>query len=170
MALGGLAKIGRDGASGNVAALINFLGGAGAILTSGLTILLPVVVLLMYGPDQNILTLDALILATFVPLRFYNSALSSVVLLYGSAKSRLFVVLASVVVNVALNFTLDPIMGSRGAALATVLTELGVTISFLAMLRKQPALDGRARWIIIMCGNLYLGGNGADLCPIRKFR
>src|SRR5581483_8510693 len=73
--------------------------------------------------------------ALFLPLRFLNFAFSALLVARGGAGRRLWIVGGTTVLNVALNLLLDGRLGAYGAAWATVVTEVGVTILFVAALR-----------------------------------
>jgi O-antigen/teichoic acid export membrane protein len=78
-----------------------------------------------------------MILALFLALRFGNFGLSALLLAGGKASSRLIVLIASIIGNVALNLALDSTFGPFGAAWSTVLTELIVAGSLIYFIRDR---------------------------------
>ena len=148
MALGALAKLGRGTTQGDVEKVVDFFGVVGGGISIAISAALPAAVIILYGSSRGQILVLSLVLTAFVPLRFCNSAVSSVVLLHGGAAYRLFIVLFSVLLNVGLNVALDGQMGARGAALATVLTEAFVTIGFVDVLRRQR-VQMRRRGILV---------------------
>lgn len=137
MALGALAKLGRSAKQGDLEKVVDFFGVVGGGISVAVAAALPAAVIILYGSNRGQVLILSLVLTAFVPLRFCNSAVSSVVLLHGGATYRLLIVLFSVLLNVGLNVALDRQMGARGAALATVLTEAFVTLGFVDVLRRQ---------------------------------
>ena len=149
MALGALAKLGRGAKQGDLDKVVDFFGVAGCGISVAISAALPAAVVILYGSSRGQVLILSLVLTAFVPLRFCNSAVSSVVLLHGGAAYRLFIVLFSVLLNVGLNVALDGQMAARGAALATVLTEAFVTIGFVDVLRRQ-GVRMRRRGILVI--------------------
>jgi O-antigen/teichoic acid export membrane protein len=149
MALGALAKLGRGAKQGDLEKVVDFFGFAGSGISVAISAALPAAVVILYGSSRGQVLILSLVLTAFVPLRFCNSAVSSVVLLHGGAAYRLFIVLFSVLLNVGLNVALDGQMGARGAALATVLTEAFVTIGFVDVLRRQR-VQMRRRGVLVI--------------------
>ncbi len=157
MSLGALATMGRDGAGRDTGGVVVFFLRAGLAIPCLLVVVLPVAVVVMYGHGHTTITVLALVLCGFVPMRFGNSALSAILIVLGGVRFRLVVVVLSVAVNVALNLALDGSLGARGAALSTVLTEAFVSLSFLFFLRRvgSPVAHQGLLWAIAGGGTLY---------------
>lgn len=147
-------------------ALVRAMACLGAVIGAGFLFFGEITARLIYGGSASGLLGVIAVLAFFVPLRFGNFALSAILLSEGRAKSRLVVVVMSMLLNVALNFALDPSFGILGAAWATVLTEVGVTILFLRELPscfRRDALSTGAvtavgALVVLATSSLVLGG------------
>jgi O-antigen/teichoic acid export membrane protein len=137
MSLGALATAAtRVTGEARESAVVGLFTRTGLAIAAALSLLLPVIVRMLYGSSHETVVALAGILTLFLPLRFLNFGLSSLVLARGMVLRRLHIVIAGVAVNVVLNLALDPFIGATGAAWATVLTEVGVTCAFLLVLER----------------------------------
>lgn len=113
---------------------VGVVAGATTALTA------PLVMHLAYGSrfDGAVTSLRWLGLA--VPLFFLNYALTHQVIGWDGQRAYLRVAIGALIVNLAANLALVPARGGEGAALATAITEVAVTIGCLAALsRRSPA-------------------------------
>jgi O-antigen/teichoic acid export membrane protein len=128
-----------DGRGGQEALLVALFAAAGSVVAVGLMVALWTMTPMLFARHVGAIRSLGLILALFLPLRFANFALSSVLLAAGGAARRLGVVAATVLINVGLNVAVDGRLGAFGAAWATVLTEAAVTALFLRVVAVKPA-------------------------------
>jgi len=126
--------------------LVQRIGGALAIAgvalavvcASGATIIIP----LVYGVPYHYTAPTFAILALALPLFFLNYALTHQVIGWDGQRAYLLIAALALVANVAANLVLVPSMGMNGAAVATGLTELVVTIGCIYALVQH---EGSAR-------------------------
>jgi len=151
MSLGALATSAsrRIGGDGSELAVTQFFSRSGLAVGSALVASLALTVRALYGQGHGAIIALASILAMFIPLRFFNFGLSSILLARGMAVRRLKIVLFGLGSNVVLNLVLDPFAHARGAAWATVITEVGVSAALLVALgerrlRREGAFLGLA--------------------------
>ena len=123
-----------DERGGHDALLVAMFAAAGTAVAAGLMIGLWTMTPLLFSSHVGTIRDLGLILALFLPLRFANFALSSILLAGGGAARRLLIVVATVGINVGLNLVLDGRLGAFGAAWGTVVTEVAVTALFLRVL------------------------------------
>ncbi len=164
MSVGAIATATRRSVTGDSAspAVATFFSRSGLALAAASCVLLTPIAYLELPSGRSGIVLLATILALFVPLRFLNFGMSSLLLAEGRATARLWIVAASAIFNVVLNVMLDPWFGAVGAALATVLTEVVVTVAFLRSLRNR-ALRGPSRQAFVA---VVLGFTGPVLVAV----
>jgi O-antigen/teichoic acid export membrane protein len=97
------------------------------------------IVPLIYGQPYLYTAPTFAILALAVPLFFLNYALTHQVIGWDGQRSYLLIASLALVANVAANVVLVPSRGMAGAAIATLLTEVVVTVGCIYTLRVQHA-------------------------------
>jgi O-antigen/teichoic acid export membrane protein len=163
MGAGALAAATRD--RDDPTAVVDFFLRVGVVVTAGLSVMVPLAIALMYGATRPAVIHLALILALFLPLRFFNFGLSSIALARGEAAGRFYVVVASVVVNVVLNLILDPFLGAAGAAWATVATEAFVSGAFLMLVRDRRLMLPAIQVAAVFAGSTICESVSASAIP-----
>jgi len=93
---------------------------------------------LIYGETLSYAAPAFSILALALPLFFLNYALTHQLIGWDGQLAYLLIATLALVANVAANLALVPTQGIIGAAIATVLTEVVVTIGCLAFLNLGP--------------------------------
>jgi O-antigen/teichoic acid export membrane protein len=115
-------------------------------------VMLPVPLLeFVYGPAFNVAAPALQVLGLALPLFFVNYALTHQVIAWDGQRAYLGLVVAALTTSVLSNLVLVPSGGMRGAALATLLTELVLAAGCLVALairagrvRRAAALEGTA--------------------------
>jgi O-antigen/teichoic acid export membrane protein len=102
-----------------------------------------VIVPLVYGRPYLYAAPTFAILSLALPLFFLNYALTHQVIGWDGQRAYLLIVTLALVANVAANFTLVPVEGMIGAAIATLLTEVVVTAGCLWFLGLRNEPSGR---------------------------
>jgi len=102
-----------------------------------------VIVPLVYGRPYLYAAPTFAILSLALPLFFLNYALTHQVIGWDGQRAYLLIVTLALVTNVAANFTLVPVEGMIGAAIATLLTEVVVTAGCLWFLGLRTEPSGR---------------------------
>jgi O-antigen/teichoic acid export membrane protein len=102
-----------------------------------------VIVPLVYGRPYLYAAPTFAILSLALPLFFLNYALTHQVIGWDGQRAYLLIVTLALVANVAANFTLVPVEGMIGAAIATLLTEVVVTAGCLWFLGLRTEPSGR---------------------------
>ena len=158
--------------------IVRFFTVAGQGVAGCVLIGVPVAVSVLFGAAGGNIGPLAMILALFLALRFTNFGLSAILLARGRASRRVMVLVLSIAGNVALNLALDGRYGARGAAWATVLTELivaGSLLWFVGVRALVPvvvggfatvAVAGAVMVVLLAAGPSALAavGTGAVLC------
>ena len=129
--------------------LVQRIGGALAIAGVALAIVCSLgsslIVPLIYGTPYLYTAPTFAVLALALPLFFLNYALTHQVIGWDGQRSYLLIVSLALLANVAANFVLVPSRGMAGAAVATLLTEVVVTVGCIYALaarpQPQPALE-----------------------------
>jgi O-antigen/teichoic acid export membrane protein len=107
---------------------LTLVGAAFAVVcAAGGSVIIP----LLYGESYAYAAPAFSILALALPLFFLNYALTHQVIGWDGQRSFLLIVIVALAANVAANIALVPSQGIAGAAIATVLTEIVVTIGCL---------------------------------------
>jgi O-antigen/teichoic acid export membrane protein len=122
--------------------IIKYFTLSGFVLTAVLCLGITPVARILYGSTSSHIVGLSIILSIFLPIRFLNFSLSSFLLASGRSVERLKIVIASVVFNVALNLAMDGWAFAAGAAWATVITEVGVTVLFMQYLHGRSVRRG----------------------------
>ena len=130
-------KLMGGGKADDPTTIFGFFEIAGFGATGLMLVGLPVAATILFGAEGDTVLHLAMILALFLALRFGNFGLSALLLAGGKASSRLLVLVASIVGNLALNLALDRTFGPFGAAWSTVLTELIVAGSLIYFIRDR---------------------------------
>ena len=127
--------------------LVQRIGGSLAIAGAGLAIVCvlgsSLIVPLVYGTPYLYTAPTFAILALALPLFFLNYALTHQVIGWDGQRSYLLIALFALLANVVANFVLVPSQGIAGAAIATLLTEVVVTVGCIYSLRGQHAGSSR---------------------------
>jgi O-antigen/teichoic acid export membrane protein len=123
---------------------------AGAVLALICALGSSVIVPLVYGRPYLYAAPTFAILSLALPLFFLNYALTHQVIGWDGQRAYLLIVTLALVANVAANFTLVPVEGMIGAAIATLLTEVVVTAGCLWFLglRVEPSDKTSGRTIV----------------------
>ena len=119
------------------------LGIAGVVLALICALGSSVIVPLVYGRSFLYAAPTFAILSLALPLFFLNYALTHQVIGWDGQRAYLLIATLALVANVAANFTLVPIEGMIGAAIATLLTEVVVTGGCLWFLGLRTEPSGR---------------------------
>jgi len=119
------------------------LGIAGVVLALVCALGSSVIVPLVYGRPFLYAAPTFAILSLALPLFFLNYALTHQVIGWDGQRAYLLIATLALVANVAANFTLVPIEGMIGAAIATLLTEVVVTGGCLWFLGLRAERSGR---------------------------
>jgi O-antigen/teichoic acid export membrane protein len=160
MSLGALASVSRGGSARTISNLkvYRFFGYAGLFGSAAVMLAIFNGSRILYGGSGQTIAQLAVVLALFLPLRFLNFGLSSVLISRGHAMQRLLVVGQSIVLNIILNLCLDPSFGAAGAAWATVATELTVSLTFLFFLKDVwKSFQIWANIAVVGCVAAFLG-------------
>ena len=117
------------------------LGGAGFALAPVGVIGSSFIVTTVYGAPFLYTAPAFAILAMALPLFFLNYALTHQVIGWDGQRSYLLIALIALAANIAANLALVPAQGMIGAAIATLLTEVVVTVGCVAFLnlRVEPS-------------------------------
>jgi len=108
------------------------LGGMGLLFTAIVVVLAPLLLLLAYGEELQSQTQVLRWLAlTLLPIYWGHLATQGLVAL-DRQRHYLRLTIGAVLLNVGLNWWLIPLEGAEGAAIATVITEVVMTISAFA--------------------------------------
>ena len=121
--------------------LLIVLGCSGLVISGGTALVAGWVVPLLFGSAYNEAVLTLALLALAVPFLFVNSGLTHALLALERERLYLYFFGVCLVVNIGANLVLIPSWGRNGAALATLLTELSLTIMCSVALRwalKRP--------------------------------
>jgi O-antigen/teichoic acid export membrane protein len=124
---------------------IRVLSTMGLPLAVGTTLIAPQVIARLYGPQygSSVLYLRILIWAT--ALIFVNATLPASLNASGKEKCTLAVVAAGILLNVAGNLVLIPLLDALGAAIMTVVTEAFSTLLYFYFFRRflfGPGIPG----------------------------
>lgn len=131
-----------DGAIRRVAWPLTAVGAAAGL---GTALTAPFVMHLAYGPKFDAAVTSLRLLGFAVPFFFLNYALTHQVIAWDGQRAYLRVALGALAVNLAANLALVPARGGEGAALATAITEVAVTIGCLvALARRAPVAAAAA--------------------------
>jgi len=105
---------------------------------------------LLYGEGYAYAAPAFSILALALPLLFLNYALTHQVIGWDGQRAYLLIAILALAANIAANIALVPSQGIAGAAIATVVTELVVTIGCLVALRiLNPRLEPASRTAVL---------------------
>ncbi len=121
-----------------VATLLGLGAAAGAAVYAGDAR----VVQLVYGPGFARAVASLRILALAVPFLFLNAALTSILIARNLERRNLLFAILMLLVNTGANLVLIPRAGGPGAAWATALTEVALTVSCLIVLRGRRRETG----------------------------
>ena len=123
---------------------------AGVVLAVVCALGSSVIVPLVYGRPYLYAAPTFAILSLALPLFFLNYALTHQVIGWDGQRAYLLIATLALVANVAANFTLVPVEGMIGAAIATLLTEVVVTAGCLWFLglRVEPSDRTSGRTIV----------------------
>jgi O-antigen/teichoic acid export membrane protein len=124
--------------------LLATLVGLGAASALGLYAGAARIVSLVYGAGFARAVPSLRLLALGLPFLYANAALTSILIARNLERRNLLFALLMLVVNTGANLVLIPRRGGPGAAWATVLTELALTISCLLVLRRRRSDFGTA--------------------------
>lgn len=158
MSAGALAFAARIGSRPSIASdkgqgdrhVVRFFCGCGLLVGGGLSLSFPIIVPLLFGSrDASAIVALASILALFLPVKFLNFGLQSILLSRGKPGAKLIILAASVLLNGLLNLWWAPSFGVTGAAWATLVTELLVLVFYLATRTvRVPDYAGPLLWLI----------------------
>jgi PST family polysaccharide transporter len=126
--------------------LVRRIGGKLAIAGGALALVCaigaPLIIPLVYGGRYEYAVPAFAVLSLALPLFFLNYALTHQVIGWEGHRAYLGIVTIALAGNVVANIMLVPARGIVGAAIATVLTEIVVTVGCLFVLRARRALAG----------------------------
>lgn len=131
-----LVRAGDASAVRRVALPLTAVGVAAGI---GTALTAPFVMHLAYGPRFDGAVTALRLLGLAVPLFFLNYALTHQVIGWDGQRAYLRVAIGALVVNLVANLALVPTRGGEGAAMATAITEVAVTLGCLAALSRRSA-------------------------------
>jgi O-antigen/teichoic acid export membrane protein len=115
--------------------LLLLLSCSGLVISVGTALVAGWVVPLLFGTAYNEAVITLILLALAVPFLFVNSGLTHALLALEYERLSLYFFGVCLVLNIGANFMLIPSWGRNGAAIATILTELGLTIMCSVALR-----------------------------------
>jgi PST family polysaccharide transporter len=115
------------------------LTGAGIALALICVFRASAIVPLVYGLPYLYAAPAFSILALALPLFFLNYALTHQVIGWDGQRAYLAIAIVALIANVLANLALVPAQGMIGAAIATLLTEVVVTVGCVYALWAQPA-------------------------------
>jgi len=104
------------------------LGGAGLLAAAALALFAQWLLPLLYGPGYAPAAYILRWLALAAPFLFFNSGLTHLLLVFNREKYNLALFAGALSLNIGANLLLIPGWGGQGAAFATAITELGLTI------------------------------------------
>jgi O-antigen/teichoic acid export membrane protein len=133
-----------------LAATVGWLLAAAALPAAALLVAAPPILDLVYGAPFVVAAPALTLLGLAVPLFFVNYALTHQVLAWDGQRAYLGIVCAALATSLSANLALVPTAGMRGAAIATLLTELVVAGGSLAALAW---LWGRVRDVSPIAGS-----------------
>jgi O-antigen/teichoic acid export membrane protein len=119
-----------------VAKLSGRLTAAGGVLGALTAAAAPWIVVWAYGEPYRSASTTLSILGIAIPLFFLNYALTHQVIGWDGQRAYLAIAAVALAVNVLANLSLVPPLAANGAAAATVLTEIVVTLGCLFVLRS----------------------------------
>jgi O-antigen/teichoic acid export membrane protein len=126
--------------------LVRRIGGRLAVAGGALAIVCaigaPVIIPVVYGARYEYAVPAFAVLSLALPLFFLNYALTHQVIGWEGHRAYLGIVTLALAGNIGANVMLVPERGLVGAAIATVLTEIVVTVGCLFVLRAKRALAG----------------------------
>jgi O-antigen/teichoic acid export membrane protein len=99
---------------------------------------------LIYGPAYADAAPLLAILATGIALMMFSGVVGPLLVALGRERTTMIIAGVAAALNIAANLVLIPLLDARGAAIATVATELCVLVSASAILQRElhPRLDG----------------------------
>lgn len=112
---------------------VGVAAGVGTALTA------PFVMHLAYGARFDTAVPALRLLGVAVPFFFLNYALTHQVIAWDGQRAYLRVAVAALAVNLLANLSLVPARGGEGAAMATAITEVAVTVGCLVALARRAA-------------------------------
>ena len=112
-----------------------------AVCGLGATAIVP----LVYGQSYEYAAPAFAVLSLALPLFFLNYALTHQVIGWDGQRAYLAIVTVALAANVAANFLLIPSQGIVGAAIATLVTEMVVTVGCILVLRRSVHHEGSQR-------------------------
>jgi O-antigen/teichoic acid export membrane protein len=121
------------------------LGMAGVALAAVCALGAPIIIRVIYGESYAYAAPAFAVLSLALPLFFLNYALTHQVIGWEGQRAYLAIVIAALAGNIGANLLLVPSRGILGASIATVLTEIVVTVGCLyalvhrANLREEPS-------------------------------
>jgi O-antigen/teichoic acid export membrane protein len=118
---------------------------AGAVLAVVCALGGPFIVPAIYGDNYAYAAPAFSILALALPLFFLNYALTHQVIGWDGQRAYLLIATLALVANVLANLALVPAQGIAGAAIATVLTEIVVTMGCVYVLAAKVQGEGSVR-------------------------
>ena len=125
-----------------VGRLLAGLLAAGLVIGVGLALVAPWLVTFLFGSAYGVAGPTLQLLALAVPCLFVNSGLTYLFLALDRERYNLYFFGGAVFLNIGANLVLIPLWGRNGAAVATGLTELGLTLAcsltLLVVLRPTP--------------------------------
>ena len=104
----------------------------------GLMVMAPVIIWLIYGPKyMNVLPIFRVLSVNYLIYGSVRKLLGNVNAAMKKSEVNLAIAVASGILNILLNLTLIPRMGSIGAAIATVCVSISVSLMNCLFLRRQ---------------------------------
>ena len=112
---------------------------------------------ILYEPQYAAGAMSLRILAWWLPLMYVANILGHVFGAINLQKIVLWISIGNVIINVTMNLILIPLLRERGAAIATVATELiGMTISLILLRRRFGNVISVRRLIRLLAANVIL--------------
>lgn len=111
----------------------------------------------LYEPQYSTGAMSLRILAWWLPLMYVANILGHVFGAINLQKIVLWISIGNVIINLTMNLILIPLLRERGAAIATVATELiGMTISMILLRRQFGNVISVPRFIRLLAANVIL--------------
>jgi O-antigen/teichoic acid export membrane protein len=123
-------------------ASLRLIGAFGVPLMVGSLLLAPEIIRTIYGPEFDDAIAAFRLLALVIPIRMLGHTLGTALTAVDRQTHRMWAVAGAAITNVVLNLYFIPRWSYMGAAVVTVITELGLFLTYAALLRR---VAGRAR-------------------------
>lgn len=123
---------------GYIRRMVGLFTAVNFVVFLGLMVMAPVIIWLIYGPKyMNVLPIFRVLSVNYLIYGSVRKLLGNVNAAMKKSEVNLAIAVASGILNILLNLTLIPRMGSIGAAIATVCVSISVSLMNCLFLRRQ---------------------------------